>query len=463
MKPSLIIFIFSLLFSPSILYADINNDLNHFFNGLGFASNATNPIAYHGQEAGYYSGGSLYLRNQVRDVQVASLSLPGFRAGCGGIDMWSGGFSFINGRQLESVMKNVINNAGSYAFMLGMETYLPQEANIMKYLEDLQNKINQANINSCETGAALVGGLWPKTQTAQRQVCQTIGTSKGLFSDWTSARQGCGVGGQEDAAFARGQGDPNFQPMLLGQGNLVWQALMQNQFTRNDTQLAELMMSLSGSFIISRSAESTPEPRYLASLVSNHSLVKALLYGGTASIYACDSFDAKGCLNPYVTQMTVSPDKGLASQVGQMLNDMAQKIQSDQKLTEAEIGLLNSTRLPLYKMLNVEAALNQGQSIDVTKYGDLIASSILYQYLDESLQLVQQSVHQLNWPAPLMQQFLQGINAARHEVQQQKQSAWQEVSATSQLIAQTEQEERMLAGSLSSQLSAQLNFAGGLP
>lgn len=87
----------------------------------------------------------------------------------------------------------------------------------------------------------------------------------------------------------------------------------------------------------------------------------------------------------------------------------------------------------------------------------------MYQYLDESLQLVEVSTHQLNWPQMLMQEFLKGVTLARAQIQRQKLSAWQEVSATSQLIAQTEQEERMLAGTLSSSLSEQLNFAGGLP
>ena len=107
----LVYFIISLLSLCSTVpvYAGVNSDLHGFFNSLGYSANATSPTAYQGQMAGYYSGGSLYLRNQVRSTQIASVTLPGDNAGCGGIDLWSGGFSFVNAQQLENVMKNVVN------------------------------------------------------------------------------------------------------------------------------------------------------------------------------------------------------------------------------------------------------------------------------------------------------------------------------------------------------------------
>ena len=49
-----------LLILPMLSEANVNNDLNHFFDGLGMVSNTTAPHAYQGQQAGYYSGGSLY-------------------------------------------------------------------------------------------------------------------------------------------------------------------------------------------------------------------------------------------------------------------------------------------------------------------------------------------------------------------------------------------------------------------
>ena len=93
------------------------------------------------------------------------------------------------------MMENIINNSIGYAFNLALESTTPEIANVMKYINTLSNDINNANINSCETAAGLVGTAWPKTHEAQQQVCQDIGSSQGLFTDWAAAREGCSTGG----------------------------------------------------------------------------------------------------------------------------------------------------------------------------------------------------------------------------------------------------------------------------
>ncbi|WP_416380975.1 type-F conjugative transfer system pilin assembly protein TrbC [Klebsiella pneumoniae] len=72
--------------------ADVNGDMNNFFNKLGFASNTSQPQVWQGQAAGYASGGSLYARTQVKTIQLVSMTLPDINAGCGGIDAYLGSF-----------------------------------------------------------------------------------------------------------------------------------------------------------------------------------------------------------------------------------------------------------------------------------------------------------------------------------------------------------------------------------
>ncbi|PSW88144.1 conjugal transfer protein TraH, partial [Photobacterium iliopiscarium] len=80
------------LSTPAI--ASIDSDLGQFFDGLNY--NTTNPQAYKGQAANYYTGGSAFIRTPVRQAQIANVSLPSINAGCGGIDLFAGGFSYIN-------------------------------------------------------------------------------------------------------------------------------------------------------------------------------------------------------------------------------------------------------------------------------------------------------------------------------------------------------------------------------
>jgi conjugative transfer pilus assembly protein TraH len=68
----------------------IGEDLMGFFKSASMASNVTTPGTYQDQTAGFYTGGSIVTRNGVRNAQVATVQMPGFRAGCGGIDLWMG-------------------------------------------------------------------------------------------------------------------------------------------------------------------------------------------------------------------------------------------------------------------------------------------------------------------------------------------------------------------------------------
>ena len=181
-------FVILFLFIFQNSYCDIGSDLEGFFNKLGAVTNSTAPGIHKDQSAGYYNGGGLSIRNRVRNSQLATLQLPSFKAGCGGIDMFAGGFSFISSGELVNALKNIGSSAISYGFMLAMKTFAPSVQSVMAELQDMASKINQANINSCEMAATLVGGVWPKSDIASRHVCTSIGSGEGMFKDWTAAR-----------------------------------------------------------------------------------------------------------------------------------------------------------------------------------------------------------------------------------------------------------------------------------
>ncbi len=102
--------------------ADVNGDLNGFFNNLGYSGNVTQAQAWQGQAAGYFSGGSVYLRNPVKNVQLISMQLPSLNAGCGGIDAYLGSFSMISGEEIQRFVKQIMSNAAGYAFDLALQT-----------------------------------------------------------------------------------------------------------------------------------------------------------------------------------------------------------------------------------------------------------------------------------------------------------------------------------------------------
>ena len=86
----------------------------------------TEPGVYRGQTAGYYTGGGIFARTPVRTYSILNIQTPRFRAGCGGIDLFSGGFSFINADQFTEMLRNIGADAKSLAFMLALQVVSPQ-------------------------------------------------------------------------------------------------------------------------------------------------------------------------------------------------------------------------------------------------------------------------------------------------------------------------------------------------
>jgi conjugative transfer pilus assembly protein TraH len=216
------ILLVSLVIAGSPLHAsNIGKDLVNFFKSAGTASNVTAPGAYKDQSAGYYSGGGIAARTGARNAQLATIQMPGFRAGCGGIDAWLGGFSHISSDALVKMLRNIGSNAASYAFMLAVQTVSPQIYNIMNELNALATQINQTNINSCEAAATMLGGMWPKSDQSSKHLCQAMGSNLGEFSDWAAARQGCGAKGDRSKVLNRASSDPRYKDMLVGEFNLA--------------------------------------------------------------------------------------------------------------------------------------------------------------------------------------------------------------------------------------------------
>jgi len=390
----------TLIFVSSTLVQakNVGNDLIDFFKRSGMVSNKTAPQVYKDQAAGYYSGGSIVTRNSVKNAQLATIQMPGFRAGCGGIDMWMGGMSHIKAEQLIEALRTVGTNIGSYAFMLGVQTVSPMVYNIMNQLNDLATQINQTNVNSCEFAATTLGGIWPKTDQASKHLCTAMGSNLGMYSDYAASRQGCGAKGDQENVLSKRGKEENYQAV-----NLPGHA------DREDV--------LSG-----------------------------LLNGGATPIYKCDTDDK--CLYPTIGSINLVDNQALLTKTHQVLDSLITKIYDDTEATKEEMDFLNSTRLPVYKILNVSTAYRKGFApIDVHQYGELIALDILYKYVLEVIDIIHDSAAQLKSVQvddAHMDRFLNQLRMARERITERRQNAYQHMDTTLSFIKSTQLIEKQL-------------------
>ncbi|HAW1635497.1 TPA: F-type conjugal transfer protein TraH [Escherichia coli] len=342
-KPLLVLCAALLTVTPAAS-ADVNSDMNQFFNKLGFASNTTQPGVWQGQAAGYAYGGSLYARTQVKNVQLISMTLPDINAGCGGIDAYLGSFSFINGEQLQRFVKQIMSNAAGYFFDLALQTTVPEIKTAKDFLQKMASDINSMNLSSCQAAQGIIGGLFPRTQVSQQKVCQDIAGESNIFADWAASRQGCTVGGKSDSV--RDKASDKDKERVTKNINIMWNALSKNRMFDGNKELKEFVMTLTGSLVFGPNGEITP----LSARTTDRSIIRAMMEGGTAKISHCN--DSDKCLKVVAdTPVTISRDNALKSQITKLLASIQNKAVSDTPLDDKEKGFISSTTIPVFKYL----------------------------------------------------------------------------------------------------------------
>lgn len=441
------------------LKADVNKDMNELFKKLGTASNISRPGAYEDQTAGFYTGGNLFARNQIRNTHFATIQLPDYRLGCGGIDMFMGAFSHISSAQMIEVLKSIGSNLGSYALLLAIETMSPVVKNIMTELNDLAQKINQSNINSCEIAATTLGAVWPKSDVSKRHLCQMIGTDRkyGGFTDYAAARQGCGAEHRRDQTIDAAQEDPKFQKMLGTEFNLAWKALQENAFLVSEKKLAEFFMSLSGTIISKKEGGEAYSITMHPPLADNDALLAALLHGGRVEIYRCADTQGNKCLDVQKTEITFDVKDSLIELVKQILTSIEGQIYKDEPLSPEEIAFLNSTRLPFYKIINVATAYRRGSSpVEVIDYAELAAIDILFQYLSEVLDIINESVDHIKLVQVSPEEinsFQKSLQLARKRVIERRMGSFKQIEQVISIVRKTELLEKNLMNKVGSMIA----------
>ena len=376
----------SMMISPASSQG-LGGDLADFWDRTGGGTNYTRPSAYDGQRAGFVTLGSLYVRSAPRNTQIANLQLPSVRAGCGGIDIFGGAFSFLSAEELIALMENIMANAAGFAFELALESMSPAVQDTVAKLRALAQQVNSMNINSCEAGAALVGSVWPQHDAASQLVCQTVGTMNGIVADRARSRHNCGAGGQNkditDAATAE------LADQVPVNVNYAWKASRKNALLVSDDNLAEFFMTLTGTVIVVGSEDDdTPSthvnhpPRAFSS-----QMIRALTEGGDIEVLRCDSDPEDRCLDPSWTEVTIPQDSSLFARVRTILAGINTALADDTALPAGAEGLIGMTSIPVYETLKVARQYKyQFVGDEIALMAELVAIDFAMLYTREALE-----------------------------------------------------------------------------
>ncbi len=442
--------------------ADVLSEMNAFWQGA--AINTTGPTAFDGQASGHWTLGNLYMRAPVRSEQIATVNLPSFRAGCGGIDAFAGAFSFIDSDQLVAFARAIAQNAAGFAFELALETISPVIAETMSKLRALAQWVNAQNLNSCESAQALVGAAWSRNDRASSAVCAAIGTSQGIFSDYAAAKHGCGADGKRNSTLAAASGELEDQvPVNI---NYAWRAVNESAFLSADTELVQFAMSISGTVIVTAPVSDNdaagPRVRVLEPLALDRRVTEVLMEGGgDLPVYICDTPD--DCLNPALGRVTVPADRGFRGRVLELLRGLVDAVRNDTPPAADALALVNLTTLPIYRVINTAAAYRGAvveQEMDAL--AEAVALDLLQVWISDLHRAVEAQAGTLDIAdGDRLRSWREGLRQNRIALARHRNEGLARFNTALSVIEKLRLIETELAGALSADLRAALAFSRG--
>lgn len=167
-------------FAPGA-HAGIMADLNDMF-----MSNSTAPGTLTTRDRHAVIGGGVSVRMPVKAINLVSFDPPRLNAGCGGVDLYGGSFSFINGEELIAVFRNVASNAAGLAFKAAIKAISPSLDGLISEFQTTLQVMNNLAKNSCSLAHLIVDPAAKAISNAIDGDGNVAGVEKGMFTDMTA-------------------------------------------------------------------------------------------------------------------------------------------------------------------------------------------------------------------------------------------------------------------------------------
>jgi conjugative transfer pilus assembly protein TraH len=455
------------------------NSMQQVFDSINANANITSPGVLQGQTQNAFTGGSIFMRAPGRTYQLVTATPPSWNAGCGGIDLFAGGFSHINKAQFVALMKNIGSNAIGYAFKLALLNLCPTCDNVITALQTTANAINRLNIDSCQAAVGLVNASVPDTWARGRaQTSVNAGTFSNVFSDITDAWTN--VMGDERRANQTNQDvvfrDARMKDKITS-GNITWKALKRANFKHgfgaSDEDLM-IWMSIIGTVIFDAYSQDPQKPAVIpGSGLSIRDLV-ATDYDATGKalkktkikINRCtDGTGEEQCMKLVPSEVEIISFKGHVIAKMEMMMDAIKNRAPHPNQAEL-LKFVNATDLPVYKMVAVGTTLNNTSVADalIGRYQDLIAAKYAEVWMLQITKDIGDALANFALNAPpesgaVTKELVENLARIKSDVRSEMSNAYQAAQTTMKVADELQHIERAMNSSISPMLKQSISFA----
>jgi len=157
------------------------------------------PSSFATQKRNYATFGGANLRWQTHSDPLVSVSKPRFKAGCGGIDAYMGGFSFMQFEYLVQKLQRIMGPAAAaFAFDIALNTLCEQCSKSIKSFTAIVDRLNGLQLDDCKASKVVAttivdGFKSPDKRSAEATDAWTdFAQSTGAEDLWTSMKDFAG-------------------------------------------------------------------------------------------------------------------------------------------------------------------------------------------------------------------------------------------------------------------------------
>ena len=446
--------------------AQASSTLGSAFERLTGASGGSfttsNEAAFRTRTRTGFSAGGATVRFSQKRYSLVQVSPPSYSAGCHGIDLHFGGFSFINAEEITQMLNQILNGALAVAFDMAITALCPPCDKAMQWANDLAEKAKSMAINSCEASEALVAAtkmaVTDPKKLGQKMTCSTVGMASGKYSDWIeSKKEACKDSAAESLSddLENGtEGDRQKAAALVG--NMTWQTLQASGLapkthTAPNQDLkpyAEIMMSWVGTSIGGGGPNAAPDGEY-PPLIRNADDVLAIFMCGNSAAAApggitdpnaiklqeaatsyCNSMlgdegiktNIYTCPDDLCMEMETTPlsdvpgiGPGFLRIVIRELSGAINNVASDQPLTTVQKSLIAQAPFPLYRAINVAAISPEIATSIVMSHAQALSYMIGLEYMKDIFRQARQSSSRSELRPELMLAVTESLSALRDQ------------------------------------------------
>ena len=409
-----------LLVTPAT--ANLNDSLNDMFTRWGGRVNVTDPGAYNAQTRGFIIGGSLSARVPRTTLQPFTWKEPYIKAGCGGIDIFGGSFSFINAEQFTQFLQAIGQNALGYAFSLGLEAVCPTCNATIKQLRQYMNDLNKYGMDSCMAAKALVNTAGDAMNLWDMKSCEA---DKGAIAnggyDHIAGYLTCAAGSESEVrqqlrnnALWRAQDRTADNRKGAPKGSTTDQALKKFQLTPAERQ--EIMSLLGTWYTRSEEGSACEYARPTLTLAE-------LVEGGSVKLLKCGTGgfgDGEICQD--VTTEDSSLD-GYAKKASDTMKAIYEKIKKDpeEALSDDEKRFVNAVPIPaigaMLRSVSKESPDLAKALIDLSS--ELVGATLAWHHIENFIEIYEggtMNITACGMRAEDVREQLKELRASRQEL-----------------------------------------------